>query len=89
MRHRIRVAAGNDRDLFTASALKEIRRRARGIPRLVNLLADRSLLAGYAEGAQRVSGSHVGQAAREILSARRVRPTRWRQLAFARNRESS
>ena len=89
LQHRVRVAAGDDRDLFTASALKEIRRRSRGIPRLLNLLADRSLLAGYADGAQRVSGSHVGQAAREILSARRARPTRWRQRSLARDRKSS
>jgi general secretion pathway protein A len=89
VQHRVRVAAGDDRDLFTASALKEIRRRSRGIPRLLNLLADRSLLAGYADGAQRVSGSHVGQAAREILSARRALPTRWRQLSLASDRKSS
>ncbi|MDH3519363.1 MAG: AAA family ATPase [Myxococcales bacterium] len=80
IRHRVRVAAGADRDLFTASALREIRRRAKGVPRIVNLLADRALLAGYVEGAQRVDRAHVGQAAREILSAwRRVRPSRVRR----------
>lgn len=89
VQHRVRVAAGDDRELFSASALKEIRRRSRGIPRLLNLLADRSLLAGFADGAQRVSGSHVGQAAREILSARRVRPKRWHKLSLARDRKSS
>jgi general secretion pathway protein A len=77
IRHRVRIAAGMDRDLFTPNALREIRRRARGVPRIVNLLADRSLLAGYAEGAQRVDRNHVDQAAREILSAwRRLRPRR-------------
>ncbi len=89
VKHRVRVAAGDDRELFSASALREIRRRSRGIPRLLNLLADRSLLAGFADGAQRVSGSHVGQAAREILSARRVRPTRWHKLSLGRGRKSS
>ena len=82
IRHRVRIAAGSDRDLFTTSALREIRRRARGVPRLVNILADRSLLAGYAEGAERIERGHVGQAAREILTAwRRHRPRsvrRWR-----------
>jgi general secretion pathway protein A len=85
VRHRIRVAAGDDRDLFTAGALREIRRRARGIPRLVNLLADRSLLAGYADGSQRVSGTHVAQAAQEILSIRGAR-SRWRRIPLARGR---
>jgi general secretion pathway protein A len=86
VRHRIRVAAGDERELFTPSALREIRRRARGIPRLVNLLADRSLLAGYAEGAHCVSGSHVGQAAREILSARRTGRPGWRRVSLVRRK---
>lgn len=75
--HRIRVAANAERTVFTPKALREIRRRARGIPRLVNLLADRSLLAGYAEGADQVEGSHVDQAAKEILGARRRRRLRF------------
>ena len=89
VRHRIRVAAGDELDLFTPGALREIRRRSRGIPRLVNLLADRSLLAGYADGATRVSGSHVGQAAREILSIRRTRGPGWRRVVLSRRRKSS
>jgi general secretion pathway protein A len=68
VRHRVRIAAGCNRDLFTPGALREIGRRARGIPRLLNLLADRSLLAAYVGHAARVERAHVGQAAREILS---------------------
>ena len=81
VRHRLRVAAGNEADLFTPSALRELRRRSRGVPRLMNLLADRALLAGYADGAERVERAHVGRAAREILRARdqrRGRAPRWR-----------
>jgi general secretion pathway protein A len=83
--HRIRVAANGERHVFTPKALREIRRRARGIPRLVNLLADRSLLAGYADGAMQVEGFHVDQAAREILGARRrrrLRFPRWRKVSL-------
>ena len=80
VRHRVRIAAGCERDLFAPSALREIGRRARGIPRLLNLLADRSLLAGYVDHAARVGRSHVAQAAREILSTcrqpRQVRQAR-------------
>jgi general secretion pathway protein A len=80
VRHRLRVAAGRDPNLFTAGALRELRRRSRGVPRLVNPLADRALLAGYADGSLRIERAHVGRAAREILRARdrrRGRP-RWR-----------
>lgn len=83
--HRIRVAADSECRVFTPNALREIRRRSRGVPRLVNLLADRSLLAGYAEGASEVHSHHVDQAAREILGARRKRRAllpRWRRVAL-------
>ena len=52
VRHRLRIAAGGDAELFSPAALRELRRRSRGVPRLVNLLADRALLAGYADGSQ-------------------------------------
>ena len=78
VRHRLRVAAGSEADLFTQSALRELCRRSRGVPRLVNLLADRALLAGYADGSQQVDRAHVGRAAREILSARDRRRRRLR-----------
>lgn len=83
VRHRVRVAAGCERDLFTAGALREIERRGRGIPRLVNLLADRALLAGYAEGTALVDRPQVDRAAREILRARGQRRTAWWRPAAA------
>lgn len=78
VRHRLRIAAGGECDLFNERALREIRRRSRGIPRLVNLLADRALLAGYATGAKEVGPDLVNQAAREILKARGRRSSRKR-----------
>jgi general secretion pathway protein A len=76
--HRLRVASGQDADLFTGRALREVHRRARGVPRLVNLLCDRALLAGYASGASQIGIELVTQAAREILGARRRRLVRRR-----------
>jgi len=68
VRHRLRIAAGGECDLFEPRALREICRRARGIPRLVNLLADRALLAGYAAGSRMIGPRFVQQAAREVLN---------------------
>jgi general secretion pathway protein A len=73
VRHRLRIAAGHECELFSDAALREVRRRARGIPRLVNLLCDRSLLAGYAAGARMIGVDEVSTAAREILGARQRR----------------
>jgi general secretion pathway protein A len=78
VRHRLRIAAGSDADLFTDRALREVYRRTRGVPRLVNLLCDRSLLAGYAASSNRVGADVVGRAARELLGAyRRHRPRKF------------
>ncbi len=79
VRHRLRIAARGDRNLFSDRALREVHRRAGGIPRLVNLLCDRSLLAGFAANEKEIGTDLVGQAAREILGARRKNPLRrWR-----------
>jgi general secretion pathway protein A len=66
VRHRLRVAAGAERDLFSDVALREIHRRSGGVPRIVNLLADRALLAGYAAGARSIGLPLVAQAEREL-----------------------
>jgi general secretion pathway protein A len=67
VRHRLRIAAGGDCEIFDAQAMRELSRRTGGIPRLLNVLADRSLLAGYASGTKTVGRKLVRQAAREIL----------------------
>jgi general secretion pathway protein A len=78
VRHRLRVAAGGDRPIFSDAALREIHRRSRGVPRLVNILCDRSLLAGYGEERNRIDARLVQRVAREIPDARRrgLRPQR-------------
>jgi general secretion pathway protein A len=77
IRHRLRVAAGRECDLFNDKAIREIRSRAGGIPRLINVLCDRALLVGYAAGESKLGRKSIDRAAREILSTRsRRRP--WR-----------
>lgn len=64
--HRLQVAAAGRCEIFTPGALRELFRHTDGIPRRINLLADRSLLAGYAAGTRRIGRSIVRQSAREI-----------------------
>ena len=64
--HRIGIAAGEKREIFDPQSLKEIYRLSGGIPRRINLLADRSLLAGYTESATHIGRGIVRTAAREI-----------------------
>ena len=73
VRHRLSVAAGEPKDLFSDAALREIHRRTGGIPRLVNQLCDRALLAGYAARAAQIGPALVRAAAREIPDTARSR----------------
>ena len=76
VRHRLAVAAGEPKELFSDAALREIHRRTGGIPRLVNQLCDRALLAGYAARAATIGPRLVRAAAKEIPDARLPRERR-------------
>lgn len=65
IRHRLRVAGG-DPTLFTPAAIRAVHRRSRGIPRMINVLCDRALLAAYAHGIRRVTTATVRLAARDV-----------------------
>jgi len=66
LEHRLRVAGLADPRLFTPSAVRVMTRASRGIPRIINALADRSLLAGYTEGRREIDARLVRRAAREL-----------------------
>jgi general secretion pathway protein A len=74
VRHRLRIAAGAPRDLFSELALREIYRRSKGIPRVINLLCDRALLAGYAAGAKGIGLGLVTQTEKELRGGARSLP---------------
>ncbi len=47
IRHRLHVAGGDGRIRWSDGALLLIRRYTRGVPRLINVICDKALLAGY------------------------------------------
>ena len=65
VRHRLEVA-GARRPLFTAAALKRVHRLSGGIPRRINLIADRALTGAYARQRDIVDPRLVATAAREV-----------------------
>ncbi len=79
--HRLARAGGNPQ-LFTRAALRRLYRLSRGVPRVINLVADRSLLGAYAEGRHRVTGRLVERAAAEVLGRER-HPARWLAAGLA------
>jgi MSHA biogenesis protein MshM len=69
--HRLRVAGFTGARLFSRTAVAKLYRASGGIPRLVNIVAHKSLMLAYGQGRQQVSGAHVADAARDTLAPRR------------------
>jgi general secretion pathway protein A len=63
--HRLRVAGGEGKVSFTPGALGVVHQHSSGVPRLINLICDRALLAGYVQGTRVVDAVMVRRAARE------------------------
>jgi general secretion pathway protein A len=66
LQHRLAVA-GASRGLFSYAASYAVYRLSGGIPRLINLLADRSLMGSYAQHFKKVHMHVVNKAAKEVL----------------------
>jgi general secretion pathway protein A len=64
--HRLMVAGGAVSIMFQPKALDLLHSRSGGIPRLVNLVCDRSLLAAYSARTNRISPEMVYQAAENL-----------------------
>ena len=76
LRHRYAIAGGKHLP-FDKTAIRRLYQRAGGVPRLINVIAERSLLAGYARDQTSIDGKLVDLAASESLpTAGRAKQTR-------------
>lgn len=66
--HRLTVAGYRGPRLFPHKVVKQIYRASNGIPRLVNILAHKSLMAAFGEGARVVGERHVRMAVADTES---------------------
>ncbi len=66
LEHRLRVAGARDVRIFSPGAVRTLSRLSRGIPRLINAIADRALLAGYAAELHTIDARTVRRVAREL-----------------------
>ncbi len=79
IRHRLRVA-GATREIFTPGAMRELHRLSGGVPRIINVIADRALLGAYTREEPTANGALVRRAASEVYG-RPVLPPWFRGLA--------
>lgn len=71
IRHRLSVAGLEGEQPFDARAIDRMHELCRGVPRRINLLADRALLGGYASGQSRIDRRIVDRAAQEVFGIER------------------
>jgi general secretion pathway protein A len=76
--YRLKVAGGQDRVLFTPKALERIYQASSGIPRLINAICDKALLAAFVDEARVVNENCVSKALPELA----VTPARQRRRSF-------
>ena len=62
IRHRLEVAGGDQRAIFTRRALRLIHRGSAGIPRLINIACDKAMILAYGAGRRRVNRGLVAAA---------------------------
>lgn len=80
---RLHAAGYNGPALFSPGAVRQIARVSEGIVRRINILADKSLMAAYADGAERVEARHARAAVADCSFAKRTARPRWAGLAIA------
>ncbi|MBI5074960.1 MAG: AAA family ATPase [Nitrospirae bacterium] len=64
--HRLAIG-GVDRQLFPPSLMPMLYQLSRGVPRLINLICDRSLLGAYVQGKDKIDRATLKKAAQEVF----------------------
>jgi general secretion pathway protein A len=66
IQHRLEVAGAKGAPYFTQPALWRVYSYSQGIPRLLNAICDKALLAGFVSQQERISFGMIGRAVREL-----------------------
>lgn len=80
---RMRAAGYRGRNAFAPTALRSIAAASKGLTRRINILADKSLLAAFADSSHEVSAKHARAAIRDCGFGPIGRPSRAGWLALA------
>jgi type II secretory pathway predicted ATPase ExeA len=69
IQHRLHVSGSPGGPSFTLPALWRIQQYSQGVPRLVNAICDKCLLAGFVQQRERINFQMIGLAVRELEGA--------------------
>lgn len=82
LEHRLQISGYRGAPLFGGRALRQLWRASRGIPRLINILAQKCLMLAYGQGARQIDSRLVRLAVCDTDDARRFVPRRWWPLVL-------
>ncbi len=82
LEHRLQISGYRGAPLFGGRALRQLWRASRGIPRLINILAQKCLMLAYGQGARQIDSRLVRLAVRDTDDARRFVARRWWPLVL-------
>ncbi len=77
LEHRLQVSGYRGAPLFAGRAMRLLWRASRGIPRLINILAQKCLMLAYGQGVRQIDSRLVRLAIRDTDDASRIAPRRW------------
>lgn len=77
LEHRLQVSGYRGAPLFAGRAMRLLWRASRGIPRLINILAQKCLMLAYGQGVRQIDSRLVRLAIRDTDDASRFAPRRW------------
>jgi general secretion pathway protein A len=66
--HRLKIAGGSEKLKFTDDALESVYHYSQGTPRLINILCEHALLAGFVNETFTINGDIIKSCAREALA---------------------
>lgn len=69
IQHRLKTAGSLSRIQFTDNAFEIVYFYSKGVPRLINVICDRALLAGFVKDSFVIDADIIHQSAREVMSS--------------------
>ncbi len=66
IRHRLKIAGSDDTGRFSGKTLKRIHKLSKGLPRLINIICERAMMAAYVAGEVRIGNTHLKKAVNSI-----------------------
>lgn len=77
IQHRLIVAGANGNNLFSNSVMNQLYKASGGVPRLINILCHKALLAAFGEGSRKIKAKHMQAAIKDTMEAQSVKHRNW------------